>query len=92
MSHQRTFYTGTVEYLEVTVSADFQLAGQPVALSFDRRTWIPAEWQGAPGESRAARILLDKDTLPDRGEWTVFVRITDNPEIPVFPAGSIRIR
>lgn len=88
----RTMYRGTVEYLEISIAADEILDAQPVSFSFDRDTWHPAEWDGVASTTRTARLLLGSTVpLPVRSS-AVYVRLTDNPEIPVMRAGLLRIR
>lgn len=92
MTVSRTFVRGTVEYLDVSISCDFTLDGQDVEFSFDRTTWITATWQGPPGDTRIARILLDDSNSPSERNAPLYVRITDSPEIPILFAGSIGFR
>jgi hypothetical protein len=86
-----TLQTGTVEYLSVSVTADVTLDTQPVEFSFDRSTWHAATWLGTAGTTRSAQVLLDETNLPSVGNWPVFVRVTDSPEIPVMLAGGIKV-
>lgn len=88
---KRTLQTGTVELLSVSVTADVTLDAQPVEISFDRSTWLSATWIGTAGTTRSAQVLLDATNLPSVGNWPVFVRVTDDPEIPVMLAGGIRV-
>lgn len=90
----RTLYRGTVEYIGGTATADDVLTDDDtIAVSFDRTTWMDAEWVGAEGVSREWRILLgDTNPLPTvDGSFEVFLRITDNPEVPVIKAGDLTI-
>jgi hypothetical protein len=93
MQTQRTMQTGTVEYLEVTITADVDLDTQAVYIRIDRDgDWITAEWTGDVGTKRTARILLGADTpLPAGGGHLVYAKITDNPEAPILGAGSLFI-
>lgn len=89
----RTLYRGTVEYLTGTVEADVTITdSDTVAVSFDRVTWHTAGWVGAEGTTRTWRILVgDTVALPGPRESGVYVRVTDNPEIPVVLAGTVKI-
>lgn len=88
----RTMYRGTVEYLEVTISADEPLTTQPVEISFDRVAWHAAQWIGEAGNTRTASILLGTTVpLPVRTS-AVYVRLSNTPEAPIIHAGTLRIR
>ena len=90
---RRVMYRGTIEYLEVTVTADVQLTGQPVYFSFDQVTWTAGEWDGEPGLTRTARILLGEDVpLPTKSSVAVYLKVTDSPEVPIMNAGILVIR
>ena len=86
-----TMYAGTVEYLRATLTADVDLVDQPVEFSFDRVTWSAGEWDGAVGPTRTARLLVGGAgvPMPPKGSRSVFVRLTDFPEIPVMRAGTL---
>lgn len=88
----RTIVRGSTEYLDVTVRCDFTLSAQTVEFSFDRTTWHSAAWQGSAGTTRTARLLLDDDNIPDGNTVPIWVRITDDPEIPILDAGRLNIR
>lgn len=51
--------------------------------------WQTAEWVGEPDSSRWAR--LTPFTPEGTGRWIVWVRVTDEPEIPVTKAGTYHI-
>jgi hypothetical protein len=89
---QRTIIRGSIEYLEVTVTCDFTLNTQPVEFSFDQTVWRTATWQGSAGTTRTARLLLDSSNTPAGRSATIWVRITDDPEIPILDAGRLNIR
>jgi len=89
---ERVWPRGTVEYLEATVTADVVIADDdPVAFTFDRETFHTAEWTGIAGNTRTCRVLLDDTLLPAAPASDVYVRVTDNPEIPLIPAGTLLI-
>jgi hypothetical protein len=85
---------GSVEYLYADVTADRELDSQPVEMAVDTNPasadWAEATWVGDPGLTRSCRILLD-GTLA-AGKYSVYVRITDTPEVPVVKAGVLRVR
>lgn len=90
MTTARTFIQGTIEYLDVTVTADVNLTND-VDFSLDvGETWVAAEWIGSAALSRTARYLLDTTEMA-RDVHTVLVRLADTPETPIVSAGSIRI-
>lgn len=89
-----TLYAPTQEYVSVPVSATgLDISADVVELAFTHDTepeeaqWLTAEWVAG-----AARILIGTDGHPlVAGAYTVWVRITDNPEIPVLQAGRLNI-
>lgn len=89
----RTMVRGTVEYLTGTVTADLPIGDDDaIAISFDRTTWLTAEWVGGAGTSREWRILLGGTTpLPSERWSTVYVKVTDSPEAPILEAGLLII-
>lgn len=84
---------GTLMYLSVTVTSSEELDDQAVEMSFDRSNWFTANWQGDPGTTRVVRALVGGDDapLPFFTPATVFVRITDSPEVPIIEAGTVQI-
>lgn len=87
-------FIGTVQYLTVTLKSNAVIVDQPVEFSFDRQTWYPAEWATAPDVTRKCRILTE-DVLPlppSGGLKSVYVRLTDNPEIPIISPGQVIIQ
>lgn len=89
----RTIMRGSTEYLTVSVTADITLDAQPVAFSFDRTIWLPAEWVGTAGTTRSARLLVSDTNLPapPTTSTAVYVKVTDNPEVPIVQAGGINL-
>lgn len=85
---ERTILRGSVEYLDVVVTADVSLDAQAVAISFDRTTWLTATWQGSAGQTRTASILGNDSNLPNLS-GPVFIKVTDSPEVPVQRAGYL---
>lgn len=90
---RRPWVLGTVEYLDAQITADVTLDdAEPVAFTFDRDTFHDAEWIGVAGTTRTCRLLVDDSMLPAGAQTVeVFVRITDNPEVPLIPQGSLEI-
>jgi hypothetical protein len=92
MAKRDVINRGTTDFLDVIVRADVDLGAQTVAVSFDRTTWLPATWIGDVGITRSCRVLIDASNIPDdRNAATVFVRVTDTPEVPVISAGLVKI-
>lgn len=93
----RTMKANAIEYLVVEIKADVDLLLQPVAFSFDRGvTWGTAEWSPTPSHRdgtnyvRQARLLLgDTAPMPDAGDYAVWVRVTDVPEVLELTAGAL---
>ena len=89
-----TIIQGSKEYLYVDITADQALDDQPVEVAVTTArpavdSWQAATWVGDVGTSRSARILLDG--LLTVGAYTVWVRLTDNPEVPILNAGRLKI-
>ena len=87
----RLIYRGTTEYISAQITGDTTLNTQTVEMSFDRTTWLTAEWVGTAGTTRTCRILASATNLPTDANFDVWVRITDTPEIPVLRAGHVQI-
>lgn len=67
-----------------------------VQFSFDRVTWLTADWDGAQWSEgvkkyRVAHLLMTDANLPANGNPVLFVRLTDNPEAPIINAGNLTI-
>lgn len=93
MSTQQKRNRASFEYLSIPVSANVTLSQTvQVAITRDQPEagdWQTATWQGSAGTTRTARIGPIGPLAT--GDWLVFVRITDSPEIPVLLAGSLLI-
>lgn len=86
----RIIVRGSLEYLNVPVTADVELT-MDVEISLDRgATWTAATWIGDAGTTRTARLLLDSTGL-DRSRHPVWVRFTDLPEVPIILAGFLKV-
>lgn len=85
--------SGSVEYLYADIRADHVLGTQAVEMSLSNDAtpgpWVAAEWVGDPGKYAAARVLLDGTLTP--GIYNVYVKISDQPEVPIIFAGRMRI-
>lgn len=92
----------SVEYLHGPVSASVVLDDQAVEVAFlakdekapdEQTSWIPASWEGEPGEARTWRLLIGPGTASplNPGTYTVWVRVTDSPEEPVRQHGPLKI-
>jgi hypothetical protein len=88
---------GTVEFVSATVTADVTLNAQTVKIAISRgdtHTWLDAIWVGASGTTRKARtqspITFDATTYP-ASTYGVYVKVTDDPEVPVIRAGNLTI-
>lgn len=98
MSHPVEIPRGSVEYVKARVTADITLddtVGVAISLSVAGvHTWLPAEWTGDEGTTRYARtssaVTFSTGNYP-LGAYPVFVKLTDAPEVPLMPAGRIKI-
>lgn len=86
---------GTTEFVSAEVTADVTLdMTVDIALSLGTsHVWLPALWVGSSGTTRTCRTV-DPVTFDDdypAGGYAVYVRLTDNPEIPYIRAGFIAI-
>ncbi len=79
---------GSVEYLNVDITADVTLDTQPVDIRVGSGAWQIAAWTGTAGTTRTARLLYTANTP---GLFAVWARITDNPETPVIRAGTLSV-
>lgn len=73
------------EYVSVTLTSPDDITGDPVAMSFDNGvTWHAAEVTGAE-----ARVLVGPgEIMLAKAKLFVLVKVTDNPEVPIFVAGG----
>lgn len=84
---------GSVEYLYADVTSNLTLDTQPVEMAYATTidsvsAWETATWEGAAATARTAKALFTFDAV---GTFTVFVRITDNPEVPIVEAGKLKV-
>lgn len=96
----------SLEFVNVTVKATdagvpANISGDTVAFAFTYRdaepaTWVTGAWASTtplPSGAYTARCLVGPGgaiTLTP-GTYTVSVKVTDSPEIPVIPCGQIVI-
>lgn len=81
----RTVRQESREYVSVTLTSPDDLTGIPVELSFDSG----ATWHAAEVIGDNARVLVGPSRIElPRARILVLVRVTDSPEIPVFPASG----
>lgn len=92
----------TTEYIKFDVTAPVDPLGDDVWVALvpagDDRTsgdFVAAEW--TPGQTWVdvdtplqVRRLLPAGTLTDRQKYKAAVKVGDNPETPVIPAGTVR--
>jgi hypothetical protein len=88
------FPIGTTEYVIASVTSDLVLSNQVVAIVIEE-TVHPATWLGTEGTTRSCRttspITFTEPTWVD-DLYEMQVRITDTPEVPLVPAGYIRVK
>lgn len=86
----------SVEYLHVPVTG--ATSSMPVDIAIVARDtepadgdWHTAAWNGS--DTTEAKVLIGPDTdLPlTDGVYSVWVRVTSTPEIPVIRAGILRV-
>lgn len=87
----------STEYLKTVVTADYDVVDDVVEWAFlassaspaDATTWIVGDW--APSSTNA-RLLVGPDGHELAvGEYSVWLRINDSPEIPVRRIGYLTI-
>jgi hypothetical protein len=93
----------SVEFLSAWVDSggEATLSSQPVAIALtaerqdpdDDTTWLTASWTGTADTARAAAILIGPGTSHEiaEGRYEVWVRVVDNPEVPIVHAGRLTI-
>ena len=90
MSDIPEYTVGSKEYVKAEVTSDSVISAQPVEIRVNG-AWLNASWLGDPGLTRVASVLVDfAGATP--GYQTIYVRITDAPEVPLINAGQIVIR
>jgi hypothetical protein len=86
---------GSIEYLQATVTADVTLdntvavALSLTPLSTGAHDWKPAGWIGTAGTTRVAQTTDPLTYVA--GNYTVFVKLTDTPEIPILAAYAVTV-
>lgn len=97
MTDALTLEADSLEYVRLPVSADgLDLSADPVELAFTDMRSNPqsGDWQAAVWDEGAARILVGPggDITLASGIWRIWVRVMDNPEVPVLRAGTLTVR
>lgn len=85
----RVIRADSTEYLVVKIDASHDVTADPTALSVDNgATWYPAEHTAG-----GVRLLVGPYGAVSlvKGVTTVYVRIQDGAEIPIFPAGRLNV-
>lgn len=85
----------TLEYVNADVTADVDPTGDTVEMAFtisgDPVTWHTAAWVSGASPPRT-RLLVGSGAVElAAGLYTVWLRITDSPEVPVIRAGFLQI-
>jgi hypothetical protein len=72
---------------DADVDMAFKATGEP-----ETDDWVSATWE-TRGSAYFARCLVGPEgsTDPGNGSYTVWVRVTADPEIPIIPAGRLKI-
>lgn len=96
-----TFHHDSLEYVRVAVSAKDQgesvdPTGDTVQFAFTIASEDPVTWNAGTWETDGSKFFARCLIGPGEVElyprlWSVWVRITDNPEIPVIRAGGINV-
>lgn len=88
---------GSVEFVSATATANVTLGTQVVKIAISRgdsHTWLDAIWTGNSGTTRVARtngpVTFDATTYP-ASVYGVYVKVTDDPEVPIIHAGDLTI-
>lgn len=86
--------TGSIEYVNASVTGDVTLDTQAVAMAImavgtkpTAGDWVAAAWTGVAGTTRSCRRLLAGTEAA--GLYRVFVKVTDTPEVPVLAVAGI---
>lgn len=97
MSAKISIPSGSLEYVKATVTADVTLAdAMTVAISLSSNgvhNWVTATWTGTAAVTRTARTSspVDFSTLTKGKTYSVYVKLTDSPEVPIIAAGSLTV-
>lgn len=85
---------GSVEYVTGTLATDNDLTGATVEVRLTRDgtgAWLPSTFDVASKAfSTANPVTFDAVTYPDL-TYTVQVRLTDTPEVPIINVGRVTI-
>ena len=93
----------SLEYVKVWVDAhrsgvSFDPTGDVVEMAFttgpniEEADWQEGSWETIGRKYYARCLVGPSGTIElDEGSYQVWVRITDNPEIPVLKAGNVKV-
>lgn len=83
----------STEFIWVPVVSPTDPTGDPVSLAFvSSGKPGSGDWKNADWDDRAARILLGPGAVAlTPGTYSVWIRITDDPAVPVINAGQLVI-
>jgi hypothetical protein len=102
----RTIQFGSQEYVSASITATvagapYNPTSDLVEFSFPTpgarpTVWYPGSWDPAPNPRTnvytAICLIGPTGTAnPPIGTYQVFIRVTDNPEIPILPAGLLTL-
>ncbi len=83
---------GNPDYNPTSDTVEFGFTPSPSAVPASD-AWIDGSWETDPGPVYVARCLVgpDGDATLAVGVYSVWVRITDSPEIPIRQPGQLKI-
>lgn len=86
----------SIEYVSVPFTTNVDpdsIGGAELGFVAGTSDTEPEEWHDALIEDGAAKVLVGpgQDVTFTRGTWTVWARVTDNPEIPVEKTGLLSV-
>ena len=86
----------SVEYVKVPVTAPdgSDLSTQAVSIAVIDATARPVtgDWKTGSWDGNTAKVLIGPGALPlAPGNYKVWVKVTDSPEVPVLVAGTITV-
>lgn len=86
----------SVEYVKVPVTtpAGVTITSQPVSIAVvaDTARPVTGDWKTATWNGNVAQTLVGPGVLAlTPGNYKVWVKVTDSPEVPVLSAGTITV-
>lgn len=80
------------EYITVSVTANVVVTDDPVAWAFVEPGAAPSVWTAGDWAGGRARVLVGPGVLAlTAGRKEVWLKVTDNPEVPVRRIGEIDV-